>query len=77
MSDELDNESDLDALRRAYDDLRSDPSRALLQLRDLADRGSVMSMIYLGYARGKGIGSPVDLAEAEKWFKGAYDAGST
>jgi TPR repeat protein len=62
-------------LVEAYATLETDPKRALVQLRSLADSGSAMSMLYLGSAYRDGNGTSVDLREAEQWFLRARAAG--
>jgi uncharacterized protein len=56
--------------------LRSDPNRAYSELRTLADRGSIMSMVYLGWAFAEGTGRAADFSQAEYWLKRAFDTGS-
>lgn len=69
-------EPDLASLRVAYSKLQSDPIGAIQEFKTLADRGSVMSMVYLGDAFANGTGSHADLEEAEKWFLRASATGS-
>lgn len=45
-------------------------------LERLADRGSPMSMVYLGHAHEVGKGLPIDNNEAEKWYRHAAESGS-
>jgi TPR repeat protein len=69
-------EPDLARLRDARLRLDREPERALQELKWLASRGSVMSLIYIGetYARGRRV--KVDLEEAMRWYKQAAEKGS-
>jgi uncharacterized protein len=69
-------EPDLEKLRHSYGMLKTNPSEALHDLRDLADRGSVMSMIYIANAYRNGVGTNTDLRQAEEWYRRAADGGS-
>ena len=67
-------EPDVKRLQDAYALLRTDPPRALVELEELANRGSVVSMLYLGETYAK---EPyVDRIKSEKWYKSAYHGGS-
>jgi TPR repeat protein len=70
------NEPDIDELRRLHDLSRIDPAQALSGLRQLADRGSPMSMIYIANAYQNGTGTEVDLVRANEWYRRASAAGS-
>lgn len=70
-----DREPDLSKLHGAYHALKSEPARGLTELRELAELGSQMSMMYLGDAFAKGFGAEVDLAQAASWFSRAGEAG--
>jgi uncharacterized protein len=61
---------------KAYHLLSTDASQALAELKALANGGSAMSMLYLGYAYGEKLGANVDYAEAVRWYKSAYEKGS-
>ncbi|MEI9425437.1 tetratricopeptide repeat protein [Mesorhizobium sp. Cs1299R1N1] len=74
--DEFRSEPDLDALRRAYALIQSDPAKAMGELEDLAKRNSAMSMIYLGDMFERGTGTAIDLEKAEDWFSKASLSGS-
>src|SRR5262245_1150397 len=76
MTDVWDNEPDLTQLRHAYALLAVDPHEALTELHNLADRGSVMSMVYIAHAIRNGIGTRMDLPQAEAWYRRAADRGS-
>ncbi len=69
-------EPDQAALSRAHRLLRSDPKKAVIEMRALAERGSIMSMLYVGQAYRRGTGTDVDSRTAEKWYRRAADAGS-
>src|SRR6478752_6407261 len=70
------DEPDLDELRRLHGLLSTDPGRALAGLKELADRGSLMSMVYVANAYRKGIGTSVDTSRSEDWYRRAAAAGS-
>jgi uncharacterized protein len=74
-----DGESEPDAgqLLQAYKMLNDGSAQAISDLTELAERGSSMSMLYLGYAFTNGVGVASDLAVAEKWYRLAADAGLT
>jgi len=76
MSISWDTEPNLHRLREAHDLLAKDPMRALSELQALADQGSVMSMVYLGYAYKNGIGVGVDPSKALAWYEHAARSGS-
>ena len=62
---------------RSADELWAiDPTKAFQQFRDLAAQGSVWSMNIVGHAYTRGRGVQVDLAQAEKWYRRAFEAGS-
>src|SRR6266567_5105522 len=61
---------------KAYQLLSIDASQGLAELKALANRGSAMGMLYLGYAYGEKLGANIDYAEAVRWYKSAYDKGS-
>jgi uncharacterized protein len=69
-------EPDLDRLRAAHGLLKADPGHALRELEALAHRGSPMSMVYLGDAFRRGVGTPINIEQSENWFRRAYEAGS-
>jgi uncharacterized protein len=76
VQEHFDAEPDLARLRDARLRLNREPERALQELKWLAARGSVMSLIYIGetYARGRGV--KVDLEQAMSWYKQAAQTGS-
>lgn len=71
-----DSEPDLDQLRRSYELLQETPSKAVLELESLADRGSVMSMRYLAHAYRHGLLGEPNAQQAEAWYSRAVEAGS-
>ena len=54
-------EPDRERLHRASLLLKTAPVQAVAELKSLSEKGSVLSMVYLGHAFQTGIGSPVDL----------------
>ena len=70
------SEPDLDALRRSHAMLAANPLEALKELRKLADRGSVMSMIYIANSYRTGVGTDKDLYQAQEWYRCAAQKGS-
>ena len=69
-------EPDLPALKHALKVRDRNPAEALTLFRALASAGSPMSMIYIGHAYQEGNGTSKDLAETERWYRSAADAGS-
>jgi TPR repeat protein len=76
MSEAWDSEPDLEQLHKAYGLLSTDPEQALVKLRILADRGSLMSMVYIANAYRNGIGVKVDIPQSEYWYTLAANGGS-
>lgn len=74
QSQDVDQEPDLFKLNEAYGLLETNPGRAIGELESLAENGSVLSMIYLGwvYQTGKNM----DLKKAESWLRRACDKGA-
>lgn len=72
-----DTEPDIEALGSAVAVLHSDPGRAMLQFQTLEHRGSIRSLVYLGYIFETGLGVNSDLVAAEGYYRRAYEAGST
>ncbi len=68
-------EPDLKQLWIVQEMRKTDPARAIEGLRALAEKGSSRSMLHLGWSYQKGIGVPADMAQAEKWFRLAYEKG--
>jgi TPR repeat protein len=81
MKDQIDpppdgpSEVDTAQLMKAYQALDSAPERAASALTRLAESGSPMGMLYLGYVLRNGIGVPPDIQGAEIWYRRAADAG--
>jgi TPR repeat protein len=66
----LREEPDLPRLQTAYALLSTDLPKAILELEQLAEKNSALSMLYLGDAF-KG-GHYADPAKAERWYRAAY-----
>lgn len=64
------------AVAKAYDLLNTDPQRAVVMLRRLAENGSAYSMLYLGWAHAQGLGVPPDSQQASEWYRQAYALGA-
>jgi TPR repeat protein len=56
--------------------LLQNPAQALSKLQDLADRGSVLSLIGLGYLFENGLSVQFDLSKAEEYYRRAFEKGS-
>jgi len=70
------NEPDIEQLRRLHALLRTDAARALNGLEGLAERGSLMSMLYIANAFSEGVGVRADPQQSEQWYRKAADCGS-
>lgn len=70
------DEPDTDRLRRACLALDQDPKGAVTELHSLIDGGSIMGMVYLGYAFEKGLGVEKDISTAMAWYERAAQQGS-
>jgi TPR repeat protein len=70
------NEPDAAALYESHRKLKTDPVESIREFEALADRGSLMSMVYVGHAYRRGKGVSKDLARAEAWFRRAYEGRS-
>lgn len=70
------NDPYLEQSRRAADLRQADPVRAFEEIQILAEKGSVNGMFLLGSAYQFGTGAPVDLEQAETWYRRAYEKGS-
>mgnify|MGYP003576990020 CR=1 FL=1 len=64
------------ALKRAFEINEREPAEAVPLLEYLAESGSPMGMIFLGYAYRAGTGVVKDPAQAERWYRRAADMGS-
>jgi uncharacterized protein len=72
----LGSEPDMEALHRFHGMLTAAPTTALAGLKELADRGSVSSMVHIAHAYRHGTGTGVDLLQSNEWYRRAMDAGS-
>lgn len=70
------SEPDLEKLREAQALIGRNTARAIVELRALADRGSVMSIVYLADIFENGRGIDRNDLEAERLYKQAYALGS-
>jgi TPR repeat protein len=71
-------EPDIFALNTAYVRLQTSPNLEVISLlEDLANRGSLMSKLYLAWAYEKGKGIPVDDNKAELWYRKAINENSS
>jgi uncharacterized protein len=70
-----DREPDLDRLKYALRLLKTNPSQAARVFEELAQVGSVMSMMYLGWMYHNRNKDPEGLARAEFWYRRALDSG--
>lgn len=69
-------EPDLTELHHAYGLMATDPARAVAKLTELAERGSLMSVVYLAESYKKGIGVNVDVEKADELYNRAAKGGS-
>jgi TPR repeat protein len=69
-------ERDFSALKRAHQLYERRPIEGLVHLKELANAGSPMSMVYIAHAYQVGNGTDKDVAEAERWYRRAAEAGS-
>ena len=67
-------ECDLAAVSQANELLKSDPQNGRLQLQDLAENGSVWSMLLLGWCYQAGSAGTVDYEKAIHWYQLASGA---
>jgi len=72
----MEREADPASIYQAHDLLETDPAESFRQYLALAERGSVWSMATVGQMFENGNGTARDLAQAEKWYLCAYEAGS-
>lgn len=77
MESKHEDEADIAQLQYALNLQRTDPIKALAELRGLSERGSLTSMIHVGWSYEKGIGTAIDLNQAEYWYKRASHSGSS
>ncbi len=71
----LSQEADMNALRTAYNMVSSNSPKGLVELEELASHGSIMAVLYLAHEY-KLVDGPDNLI-AEKWFRSAYESGSS
>jgi len=69
-------EPNVERLFAAHKLLATDPPRAIDELKGLAEQGSALAPLYLGWACQKGNEVPQDLAQAEDWFTVALNRGN-
>jgi TPR repeat protein len=69
-------EPDLNRLRRARAMLKVDERKALEEFEELANQGSLMSMLYLGWQYIGPSETGNNLDQAEIWFRRATNGGS-
>jgi TPR repeat protein len=76
----FDRDQDIDPYFREYMSARSlladEPVAAAIEMQALANRGSIMSVLYTADALRMGWGYDQDLPKAERWYRVAADAGS-
>ena len=70
------HETDHDRISHAHSLLKTDPIHAFKEYLALAEQGSVWSMANVGTLFQRGIGTPADLIQAEKWYRRACEGGS-
>jgi hypothetical protein len=70
------DEPDAVRFRNAYARLKIDPEFAIGEFKDLANAGSLLSMLQLGDAYKLGIGVEANIGTAEQYYRRAADAGS-
>lgn len=69
-------EDDRARMRQANEMRDTDPARSFQEYRVLAEKGLPYAMLGLAFNYMKGLGTPVDCAQAEVWCRRAYDTGS-
>ena len=67
---------DLRAFRSAHELLRDDPEQAMTRFSALANSGSPMSLVYIGYIHEEGLGVEKSVSRAEEFYRRAYERGS-
>jgi TPR repeat protein len=72
----IEREADLAPIYRAHGLLKTEPKESFRQYLALAEHGSVWSMAKMGILFETGTGTERDLAQAEKWYLRAHEAGS-
>lgn len=71
-----DAEPDLELLRKAADGMMSGSQQAFRDLCRLAERGSLQSVMLIGYAYGQGFGVAKNPEKQISWYRVASEAGS-
>jgi TPR repeat protein len=69
-------EADQGRLRELHELWESDPGRAFTEFLALAEAGSVWSMGQVATALESGLGTSIDRARAEEWYRRAFERGS-
>jgi TPR repeat protein len=69
-------EADQERIHFAHSLLSDDPTQSLQEYLALAEQGSLWSLVRVAAAFASGTGTPVDPAQAEKWYRRAYEGGS-
>lgn len=70
-------EPDMERLAYAYGLLQTMPGpKAIRELEELAELGSLSSMVYLGCVYQHGMGTEQNITAAEAWFRCGYEHGS-
>jgi TPR repeat protein len=69
-------ETDQERISHAHSLVMTDPIHAFKEYLALAEQGSVWGMANVGTLFQRGIGTPADLTQAEKWYRRAYEGGS-
>lgn len=67
------SEPSLAQLQSAYAMLGTAPQEAIIALQALAEKGSALAPLYLGWAAQEGNGTVKDVLKAEYWFKIAIE----
>lgn len=70
------DEPDMEGFRIAHRLLSSNPKEALVKFRELAERGSMLSVVQLANAYWKGVGVECDITRAETYYRRAENMGS-
>lgn len=76
LEDQALNEPDVTRFRVAYKQLKTGNSDAIRQLVELADEGSILSLVHLGDAYRTGDLVRRDISKSEEYYKRAARAGS-
>ena len=66
-------EQDYGPVRHAHSLLKTDPATAHREFQVLAERRSADAMYYLAWTYEKGTGTAVNLNEAERWYRRAFE----